>query len=226
MAWSRTQKEARSIKISNRRKFGLCVNCGESSGVKSRCCRCRNHHNKRQRERRESLKTLGLCVNCGNVEIYNGKYYCNECRKEKFKNKTNGMFCKIYYIKCSDCDALVVSNGRYKTIKCYKCYRKIWLKKQRDLNHKRRLLISRQYIEYVDIEVLFARDKSRCQICKQKLNLKRQIPHALAATIDHTIPLYQDGEHSYKNTQLACFRCNSKKGSRTLDGGEQLLLFG
>ncbi len=48
----------------------------------------------------------------------------------------------------------------------------------------------------------------------------------MAGTIDHIIPLSQGGEHSYKNTQLACFECNCKKGDRGIPGGEQLRTFG
>ena len=82
------------------------------------------------------------------------------------------------------------------------------------------------YIETVNIGVLFNRDGERCQICHRKLNLKREVPHPLAATIDHIIPLSLGGEHSYKNTQLSCFMCNSLKGCGVLGQGEQLRMFG
>ncbi|MBU1087985.1 MAG: HNH endonuclease [Candidatus Omnitrophica bacterium] len=62
---------------------------------------------------------------------------------------------------------------------------------------------------------------------RRKLILKwRRFLNPLAITVDHIIPLSKDGEHSYKNTQLACFKCNCLKGNRGIDGGEQLLLFG
>ena len=97
---------------------------------------------------------------------------------------------------------------------------------KRNAKDKRRIRIINSYVEPVNVIVLFKRDGGRCQICGKKLNLKRHVPHPLAVTRDHIVPLYQGGEHSYKNTQLACFMCNSIKGCRTISGGEQLLLFG
>ena len=76
------------------------------------------------------------------------------------------------------------------------------------------------------VKQLFLRDGGRCQICRSKLNLKRKFPHKLSATIDHIIALSKGGEHSYKNTQLACNECNYTKGNGTAKGGEQLRLFG
>jgi DNA-directed RNA polymerase subunit RPC12/RpoP len=82
------------------------------------------------------------------------------------------------------------------------------------------------FIEIASLEYLFFRDNGRCQICGKKLNLKREVPHKLAATVDHILPLSAGGEHSKKNTQLACFMCNSLKSGGSADGGDQLLLFG
>lgn len=81
-------------------------------------------------------------------------------------------------------------------------------------------------VERVSVIELFYRDGSRCQLCWKKLNLKRKVPHPMAVTIDHIVPLSKGGEHSYKNTQLACFMCNALKGAGTWPGGEQLRMFG
>ena len=79
---------------------------------------------------------------------------------------------------------------------------------------------------FVDIKELFKRDLGRCKICNRKLNLKRVVPHRLAATVDHIVPLSLGGINNYENTQLACFICNSSKGNRAVPGGEQLLMIG
>lgn len=36
-------------------------------------------------------------------------------------------------------------------------------------------------------------------------------------THDHVIPLAKDGEHSLRNSQILCSRCNSSKGTKTID---------
>ncbi|MCK4518139.1 HNH endonuclease [Candidatus Babeliales bacterium] len=69
------------------------------------------------------------------------------------------------------------------------------------------------------------RRQMHCQHSVKDAPQVRVVPHPLAVTIDHVIPLSCGGEHSYRNTQLACFRCNSIKGNGSVDGGEQLRLF-
>ena len=71
---------------------------------------------------------------------------------------------------------------------------------------------------------VLVRDGWRCQLCGKKLKPKHRGTYRDdAPELDHIIPLAQGGEHSKRNTQCACRKCNQKKGS-TLRG--QLLLFG
>lgn len=125
---------------------------------------------------------------------------------------------------------------KLRNVKCEYCGMefKTWYSKQQccsDIcslkyyNKQRRGKIKGGFIENISLVKLFFRDNGRCQLCGKKLNLKRVVPHPLAPTIDHIIPLSKDGEHSYQNVQLVCFYCNSIKGDRVSVGGEQLRLF-
>jgi hypothetical protein len=90
--------------------------------------------------------------------------------------------------------------------------------------HKKRAEQNGVFYEYVNPRKVFKRDGWRCQICKKKLNPKNR--GALcddAPELDHIIPWSQGGEHSYRNTQCACRKCNREKGG--LERG-QLRLFG
>jgi len=116
-----------------------------------------------------------------------------------------------------------------KKITCSKlCSKRMMQRNKGQRERVRRNLkrLGNKYIETVDLRELFIRDHGRCRICGRKLNLIRSNNHKLQATVDHIIPLSQGGEHSYRNTQLACRQCNSLKGNRTVAGGEQLRLFG
>ena len=93
-------------------------------------------------------------------------------------------------------------------------------------NHKRRATARNAFVETVAVKMLFEREMGCCRICNRKLNLATKHPNPLSASIDHIVPLSEGGEHSYKNTQLACLECNIRKGNRTLPGGEQLFMFG
>jgi len=52
------------------------------------------------------------------------------------------------------------------------------------------------------------------------------VPHPLAPTIDHLIPLADGGSDSPANVATAHFLCNSTKGERHGGGGDQLTLIG
>jgi 5-methylcytosine-specific restriction endonuclease McrA len=69
------------------------------------------------------------------------------------------------------------------------------------------------YVEHVSMTVLRERDHDTCRICGKPVDFSKQQPDPSAATIDHVVALTRGGEHSYGNTQLAHFRCNTVKGA-------------
>ena len=54
---------------------------------------------------------------------------------------------------------------------------------------------------------ILRRDEYRCQYCGREMS---------RMTIDHVIPRYRGGVHSWKNLVAACPQCNRRKGGRTL----------
>ena len=70
---------------------------------------------------------------------------------------------------------------------------------------------------------VFARDGWRCQLCRRKVDRRRVVPHPLAPTLDHIVPLARGGSHDTANLQCAHFICNSRKGAA---GSQQLRLIG
>ncbi len=63
------------------------------------------------------------------------------------------------------------------------------------------------------MKVLRRRDNDTCRLCGEPVDFTKRQPDPRAATIDHVIALTRGGEHSYRNTQLAHFRCNMAKGA-------------
>ena len=65
------------------------------------------------------------------------------------------------------------------------------------------------------------RDDSTCQYCNSKLPLKK-------TTIDHIIPRSsfdkKEDAHTWDNVVIACSKCNTKKGSKTLEQAGMKLL--
>lgn len=79
-------------------------------------------------------------------------------------------------------------------------------------------------VESVDPLKVFDRDGWRCKLCGCRTPKAKRGTYADdAPELDHIVPLSKGGEHSYRNTQCACRRCNSDK-SDAVRG--QLLLIG
>lgn len=70
---------------------------------------------------------------------------------------------------------------------------------------------------------VFSRDAYRCGICGKRCHSNACVPHPRAPTLDHIVPLAKGGEHTMRNVQCACFRCNSDKQDKS---GSQMRLFG
>jgi 5-methylcytosine-specific restriction endonuclease McrA len=68
-----------------------------------------------------------------------------------------------------------------------------------------------------------ARDGYRCGICRRTVPMARAVPHSLAPTIDHILPLAAGGDDTRGNVQLAHFECNWRKSDR-VDFAQPLLV--
>lgn len=79
-----------------------------------------------------------------------------------------------------------------------------------------RIRLDADYIERVDLDVLYQRDGGRCGICGRIVLRK-------LASVDHIVPLALGGKHGYVNVQLAHRLCNYKRSHR---GPAQMRLWG
>ncbi len=71
----------------------------------------------------------------------------------------------------------------------------------------KRIILSRKNI--------IKRDRNKCQYCGVK---------DTAMTVDHIIPKNMGGEDTWENLICACVNCNNKKGNRTLEQANFILL--
>ena len=62
---------------------------------------------------------------------------------------------------------------------------------------------------------IFRRDNYTCQYCGKK---------TAVLTIDHVIPRYRGGKHTWDNVVAACSSCNHRKGGRILSEANMRLL--
>jgi len=84
---------------------------------------------------------------------------------------------------------------------------------------RRRALQRAAWIEPVSPIKVYERDNWICQLCHEPLARDEAVPHPLAPTVDHIIPLAPfegraGGDHSMSNSQAAHFLCNATKSHR------------
>lgn len=89
---------------------------------------------------------------------------------------------------------------------------------------KRRAIRRGVDAEAVDRDVVGDRDRWRCGICRRKVDTTLAWPHPRSPSLDHIIPISENGPHTYANCRIAHLDCNMNRSNK--GGGEQLLLFG
>jgi len=88
----------------------------------------------------------------------------------------------------------------------------------------RRLRTKLATVEDVDPIVVFERDGWVCRLCGIATpREKRGVCEPDAPELDHIIALAAGGEHSYRNTQCACRRCNLLKSDKPIEDALALL---
>jgi len=127
---------------------------------------------------------------------------------------------KIVCMECGEEKILQYpeKNSKFCSRECVRSHHRRHGKRRRKAKIK-----SNGFEPYNDREI-FMRDGWICKICGKKVKKKARVPHHMAPTIDHIVPIDMGGQDSPINVQLACFKCNYEKGTSILPQGEQLLL--
>lgn len=87
--------------------------------------------------------------------------------------------------------------------------------RKKGAKERRRARQYEAYVEPVRRIQIFHRDGWICQLCDLPVDRGAAVPHPLAATLDHIIPLARGGTHEPSNVQLAHFLCNCTKSDQT-----------
>jgi 5-methylcytosine-specific restriction endonuclease McrA len=94
----------------------------------------------------------------------------------------------------------------------------------RSSSSRRRARLRSAKVERYSRHGIFERDGWRCHICQRKTRKAEVVPHPLAPTIDHLIPLARGGSDTPANVATAHFICNSIKGDGAGGRGDQLAI--
>lgn len=136
----------------------------------------------------------------------NSKWHCSHPRTDvgRLANALQRVSCLL----CGDAFLTRATTQRYCSVTCAK-------RAHKDTREARQRGAT---IERVHRQRVYERDGWVCQLCRRPVKRDAQVPHPLAPTLDHIIPLAAGGAHAYANVQLAHFLCNSTKS----DGNAQL----
>lgn len=174
-----------------------------------------------------------LCVDCG--ERFRAKSLatkrCASCAMAKYiADNDNGRDRSAR--PCATCGVVFSPEyGDRRRIYCSSdCSRVAAVEASKETGRKaanrltRRLAERAATVEQVNPLKVFDRDKWRCQLCGVRTPKRlRGTCEPNAPELDHILPISLGGEHSYRNTQCACRKCNGSKGATPMG---QMLLFG
>lgn len=166
----------------------------------------------------------GYCCGCGKPYVSkNKRMYCSHACRPKTEYVSAAP--EIRQCKCCGSDYRTEFTGGKLSDYCSEgCRELITSASKRVSKAKRRAVLKGATIERVDPLRVFERDRWHCQLCGIKTpKSKRGTYDDNAPELDHIVPLAKGGEHSYRNTQCACRKCNGAKSDAVIG---QLLLIG
>jgi hypothetical protein len=169
----------------------------------------------KHKQRADWLKN-GPCEECGKPKqrgVYGSgeeKHLCNSCLKKSY----------FWEFECERCGCDVVTFGYVKKSNfCKRCQKR--RHRHRTTHKKRCEKRGLPYDPAVKTSEVGERANWRCEICQKKVmrvwktHGPNQKPYDLGPTIDHIVPLSLPENtkhgHTWENTQLACWKCNTNK---------------
>lgn len=182
-----------------------------------------NREEEKAKAHKFSRVTFNSCVACGAAfTSMRKKKYCSAACKPKSPWASVAPVVKTC-ARCGSKYAPAKTGGRVSEYCSGECRALAEKASRRAAKSKRRAVIRGATVERVDPFVVFERDRWKCGLCGCDTPIgKRGSYDDNAPELDHIIPLAKGGDHSYRNTQCACRRCNGLKSDKPLG---QMLLF-
>lgn len=164
---------------------------------------------------RGSVWTAGPCMACGQPFVsWVGARHCSpECTRRRPIRP------RWVAGRCRQCGAAYVGTWLAEASAIY-CSLACGKRAARRRRRARTWGVHRQHYRPTDV---YARDGWRCHLCHRAVRRRAVVPHPLAPTIDHLVPLSCGGHDEPANVACAHYSCNTKRGVK---GEVQLLLFG
>lgn len=184
------------------------------------CKKCNKTFSRSANLMRKKNKTV-KCDHCAFEEKRDKQLMLERDRLLKSSAKLTSCLRMVYINQCVRCRELF-ANDKEKKFCSERCG-----KRERDaryLHEKRLKRLNRMSGHKVDKDIslfkLYERDKGVCYLCKEECDYDSHtitngafIVDDKYPTIEHVVPISKGGSHTWDNVKLACFICNTKKGS-------------
>jgi 5-methylcytosine-specific restriction endonuclease McrA len=157
----------------------------------------------------------GYCIGCGSPFVTRRKkLYCGDkCEARKVSVAPEVKQCRC----CGESYQPQYTGGRPSEFCSQACVDLVEAAHKRIARAQRKAKLKAAWVERVDPLRVFDRDRWLCQLCGIKTpKSKRGTYEDDAPELDHIIPLSKGGEHSYRNTQCACRKCNGLKSDKPM----------
>jgi len=165
---------------------------------------------------KKAERETGTCAHCGKPSHGNRKYCSRECRSAAAAGNRMAT--------CLICGRTFRTRGECKSFTPKTCGRGCAQKLagramakpggSRESNNRyiRRARTWRVTLDGrpIDRNAIFERDRCRCYLCNEPLQMDKPPHHPLSATVDHVIPLSLGGKHTPENMRAAHMACNSR----------------
>lgn len=142
------------------------------------------------------------------VKSYNHKYCSIECRNEYYNAVKRNHFKEER--TCRYCGKkFITTHPRY-----HNCSEECSYKHKRNrekINRRTYIKENGEYDTHIHIDYILKRDKGRCHICGDKVDMSDVNDCMNYGSVDHIIPLSKGGRHIESNVKLAHLWCNSAK---------------
>ena len=130
--------------------------------------------------------------------------------REKYKEQIKAYRKKYYHEHKSSTklktEKLSADEIRKRHKRSAKAYKKKYPSKYSSYRANRRAKNRKAFVENIDRDIVWKRDKGLCGICGRDVKGKWHL--------DHIIPISKGGLHSYNNVQVSHPRCNLQKGNK------------
>lgn len=150
------------------------------------------------------------CLWCGRTTGSPRRTFCSRACNDMVSDPRRSQSTPIEYRDCRECGGLFVSRVARDKVYCSEACSARTIR--RDRRHRERAAGMR-LADSITLREVAERDGWQCHLCGKQVPDRPSRSRPTDPTIDHLIPLSDNGQHTWDNVALAHFQCNWQRGA-------------